>query len=164
MGVPNLKPYKESLIGAALFGFLGARSGAGFLLALAAFFLVPWVLYGLLVIWRKPERRQIQLGKISIWLLVVVIVGGVQWSRHAAARQDAERVAHAVLRYSQERGAWPAQLSDAGVDEAPLKKRWMLGYDLRERGQPFLFYANTFSPFQPYVYDFDTREWDLRPD
>lgn len=35
---------------------------------------------------------------------------------------------------------------------------------INEKGQPFLFYPTTFTPFETFSYDFDTGAWVHNPD
>jgi hypothetical protein len=145
------------LTGALVAGF-AAQKQTAILLILLLPFLAVWVFYSLFVIWRRPRQRRLQAIKILIWLLAVTLVAGVHGQRFRAARQDADRVAAALLAYQARQGRFPADLAELGLDAADLRRRWHLAYSL-QGGQPLLFYASTLVPFETFRFDFSLRSW-----
>lgn len=130
------------------------------------YFLVPvlaiWIMYNLIRA-RKDKERLKPLGvKLLIWLAVIAIVLANHWHLAYAARRDADLALTKVLRYRTQHGVYPADLAAAGISDPQYGHEWMLHYE-GENGQPELFYAATFVPFDTYSYDFQTMEWRYQP-
>ena len=152
-----------ALVAAGAFALLTMQTHAGFAAVLAAPFLAVWFFYSLVIICRAPERRRLQAARVLVWLVAVSAVAGVHWHKVRASRLDAEQAATAILAYKARHGAYPASLGEVGMDAAMLKKRWLLFYGMHE-GNPTLFYAATFVPFETFHYDFEQSQWRHNPD
>lgn len=158
-----MREYKKTVLMSGLVAIFTAPKHGGFMLFLVAPLFVIWVVYSILVIRSNSEQRTLLFWKIAIWVVVLASLGGIHWYYATASRQDAERVASSLFRYKAQQGVFPVELSQVGIDAQSLKKDWMLHYSI-VNGQPVLFYATTFTPFETYSYDFAKRAWHHNPD
>ena len=146
-----------------LFLVVTTRMHAGFMALMMLPFLAIWCLSCAWTMWRQPGRRRQQTIKLLMWGAALGIVAAVHLYYAHAARQDAGRALAAITEYRIRHKAYPATLAQAGLDQAALKKRWMLSYVL-DAGRPQLVYAVTFTAFETWSYDFATSKWVYRPD
>ena len=77
------------------------------------------------------------------------------------AKAHAQAVSTAIEHYRQAQGHYPSSLSSLDI---PNANDWHLHYTRREDGRPLLHYPSTAIPFDTYVYDFSTLQWEFRPD
>lgn len=152
--------FVPTLICSLLVGFLCVQRSAGFFVVLVILFLVPWLAYSGYLIWRKPLVRISQLLKICIWCIVITVVFATHEYYRIRSRDAANAVASAIVSYRIKGGAFPARLTDAGVQLPKHGGQWRIsyayGYGYKE---PFLSYPSTFNPFDSYSYDFAKSQW-----
>ena len=142
---------------------IGVGKHMGIIVAVLAPFLAIWFVVSLVRMWRVPQRRLVLGGKMLLWLLSLASIVLVHLHFANAARQDGERVRHAIEGYQNVHKAYPASLAAVGIDAPALRKQWMLHYMLSD-GTPMLFYAATFTAFDTYSYDFKEKVWQYQPD
>ena len=158
------KEYGWSAIGAAFVAFMAAQVHLGYMIFFPIIVLVIWALYNLVRSRRQPERvKRPFFIKIGLWLLAIATVFVNHWYLAEAARQDGELLAMHVLQFKSQHGAYPKDMEEAGVADPTFGRRWMMGYSFSE-GEPYLIYASTFTPFDSYSYDFDSKQWVFHPD
>lgn len=158
-----IREYKKTIILCGLVAIFTAPTHGGFMLLFVVPVFAIWLVYSIFVIWCKPERRRLQIGRLVIWIVVLVSIGCTHWYSATTARRDAEQVTETLFRYKAQHGAFPSNLSQVGIDARSLKKEWMLHYSITN-GKPVLSYATTFTPFETYSYDFYKRAWHYNPD
>lgn len=136
---------------------------AGFMVLFAVPFIAIWLVYNTVAALRRPAGRRVRAYKGAILALVLAAIAAVHgWYAHDA-RAHAQGAADAVLAFQAREGRFPAELADAGVDPAQLRRQWRLHYQL-DGDRPVLFYGTTFTPFETHDFDFGTRGWVYRPD
>lgn len=156
--------YGWAAIGAAFVAFMAAQLHLGYMIFFPIIVLVIWVLYNLFRSRREPQRiKRPFFIKIGLWLLAIAVVFVSHWYLGRAARQDGELLAIHVLQFRSLHGTYPKNMAEAGVTDPSFGRRWRMGYGLSE-GQPYLIYASTFTPFDSYSYDFDSKQWAFHPD
>jgi len=153
-----ISEYKSTIILCGLTAFVASPIHAGFVLLFLVPIFIFWIPYSLFVIWRQTDRRRTQAVRLIMWVLVLTLISGVHWYYAYAARNDAQFVVRQLLLYKEQRGMFPSNLDEVGIDALALRKRWMLHYS-RDQNQPALFYATTFTAFETYSYDFKTKAW-----
>lgn len=158
---PHTRSLINTVIGAALLTLLLCARSAGFMVIFECLFIAPWLAYSLWIIYRHPERRRLQALQVGCWLLSITVIALVHLHLAATSRAYAQTIADAVARYNTDNGHYPADLQAIGYRRDTIRARLgMANYSL-EHGEPLLFYADTFTAFQTYSYDFGSGKWDL---
>jgi hypothetical protein len=134
-------------------------------------FLGPWLLYGVYVVWRRPERRARQEKWIgyaftALGGLVLVIACYVAY-RDSASSAYAERVAKAIESYNALHGRYPETLEQVGFKTTTINGQnrgsdWGLYYFSDQKGRGLLYPGML--PFSMNVYDFDKGHWKYYED
>ena len=155
----NVRLVRITVLAAGITTLLLAQRHAGFVLLLLAVPLVPWFLYSAFVITTQPARRVVQGLKVTIWLMSVLTVVCIHYYYHVSTRHDAQDIANAIQKYSNEHGICPSSLEAIGMTNAQLRGK--LGYSayVCEAGHPTLFYGSTYVPFEQDRYNFERKEW-----
>lgn len=163
--IPPRQSLREHLPFAAAIGLLllCLPRHAGFIVLFSLPFVAIWCVYNAVVALRRPAGRRVQAYKGAILALALAAIGAVHWWYARDARAHAQAAADAVLAFRSREGRFPAQLAEVGVDATQLRRHWRLHYQ-GESGEPVLFYATTFTPFETYHFDFGMRSWVYRPD
>ena len=135
----------------------GMLMGIGLVLPIM---LVAWLTL-IVVAVRKPEQRL----RCAVKALLYVVTLGLIWALHQTypprAKAHAQAVSTAIEHYRQAQGHYPSNLSSLNI---PNANDWHLRYTRREDGKPLLHYPSTAIPFDTYVYDFSTHQWEFQPD
>jgi hypothetical protein len=156
--------YWRTLIAAVLVVGIGIqRHSGGLLLLLIALFCV-WLVYALVVIYRKPEKRGEQLIKMAIWLGVIALLSAVHWYRSETTRKNADHVVVLIEQYHSTHGSYPKSLASIGRDAESNGREWKVHYHADDKGAPNLLYSSPFTLFDTYRYDFEKRQWIYQPD
>ncbi|MES2037096.1 MAG: hypothetical protein V4495_04610 [Pseudomonadota bacterium] len=113
--------------------------------------------------WRKTEVRSKYLFLIALVLLSSSIVMGIQMHRSNEARAYADHIVAKLLEYQHNHGNLPVNLDDIPELAGKGKRPHMLIYS-KNKGEPFLYYADTFMPFEGWHYDFKDKLWVYVPD
>lgn len=150
--------YCKTLIPVGIMLLATLQKGSGFVLLLLLPLLSLFALYQGMRMLRRPEERKVRLIRLSIWLSAFALAGSVQTYWHQASRSNAEEAATAVLSYKARTGSYPANLTEAGLDDGQLRDKWRIRYSLRQ-GAPILSYPMSFMPLSSYEYDFEGRVW-----
>lgn len=113
---------------------------------------------------RSPPQRTLRLTSIAIVTISALIVASAHIRLHTQSRIQANQIVEAVERFHATNRRYPANFSEleSGLPEEH-RRRLRLWY-AAESGQPVLFYAATFVPFETWHYDFATRTWHYVPD
>jgi hypothetical protein len=157
------RKYRWTVLAAGVVLLFTVSIHAGFLIYFVVPVLVIWIMYNLIRA-RKEKERLKPLGiKLLAWLAVITIVLANHWYLAYASRKDADLVVAKVLEYRIQHGVYPKDMMEAGINDPRFGHEWMLHYEA-ENGQPELFYAATFVPFDTYGYDFQTLQWRYRVD
>jgi hypothetical protein len=124
---------------------------------LASPLLIPWLLYSLYVMWRKPERRRTQ-GQWVGYILGTFAAVSMTWVlQQAASGAYAERLIKAVEAYKTEHGQYPGNLEQVG-----FKIQWGIAY-VGGGSAASLFYPGPL-PFSMNMYEFYKQRWTYSRD
>lgn len=135
----------------------------GFMVVFAIPFIAVWLVKSAVAAVRRPAGRRVQAYKGAILALVLAAIAAVHWWYAHDARAHAQATADAVLAFQERERRFPAQLAEVGVDAVQLRRQWRLYYQV-DSGRPALFYETTFTPFEAWVFDFETKAWAYRSD
>lgn len=128
-------------------------------LVLSLWFIFIFVLiYNLIRMTCKPDERKKRGIRMAIWLVALSVGAAVQSYWASGTSKEADKVAKLVLDYQIRKGAYPANLAEAGLDEKTLESEWDIRYFMRE-GKPVLVYPAPYMPLTTYDYDFDKHTW-----
>lgn len=137
-----------------------AGRGAGFMLFILAWPVVPWMLYQLVVGIFRPARRLLAWSMVAIWLVGFALWFAVHswWASHA--RIEAQRVVELLEGYIDQHGSCPADLSMVGIEMKALRSDLGFAHYHCSTGDIFFFYKDTFNAFDREVYDFKLHQWN----
>ncbi len=152
----TFRPLIGTIVLCAVVALLTASVHGGFMLIFVLPFLSVWLLFSAYASWKRPVERKIRAAKAGLWLTMVVGVLATHWYYHVAARQDADMVVVAVLRYQADHSKFPETLQAAGLKDEP--SAWRIRYLFKD-GRPYLFYPVTYIVFDTYRYDFESKAW-----
>ncbi|MGZ3237165.1 MAG: hypothetical protein ACXU8A_07305 [Burkholderiaceae bacterium] len=138
--------------------FLTVQKGYGPLVPTLWFIFIFVLVYNLIRMVLKPDERKKRGIRMAIWFVALSVAGAVQSHWASSTIKEADKVAKLVLDYQARKGAYPANLAEAGLDEKALESEWDIRYFMRE-GKPVLAYPATFMPLTTYDYDFDKHTW-----
>jgi|GEM_PF-1090555 len=113
--------------------------------------------------WGKLEVRSKYLFLIALVLLSSGISYGIQIRRSNEARAYADHIVAQLLEYERSHGSLPVKLDDVPELTSKVKRPHRLFY-IGDRGEPYLYYADTFMPFEGWHYDFKDKLWIFVPD
>jgi hypothetical protein len=140
-------------------------------LLLAPPVLVPWLIYSLYVIWRRPERRKAQAKRIG-YVLAIFAALSMAWVFEQSARGAyAERIIEAVNSYKKQYGRYPETLDQVGFrtrhenGQDRGTELWGIAYANGSIGglAPAIFYPGPL-PFSMNDYEFDKGRWTFSED
>ena len=157
----SLETLLGPLAGCAVALFLTARPG----LAMGVIILVPILLVAWLclavVAWRKPQLRLRCAVKALLYVLTLCLYFALHQFYQVRAEAHAQTVSAAIEQFRQSQGSYPSNLAQLKLPQAD---DWRLRYSLSPDGKPFLHRPRTLNAFDKYFYDFETHEWEFRPD
>jgi len=159
----NFKTYKTTAILCCLLAIITMPVHAGFILI----FLVPvfavWILKSLVLMWRSPPLRRIQLTKLIIWSVLLCSIVSLHWFYAYSTRKNADEIIVALNKFAEENHRYPTNIEEIRMTPAKLKnKLGFAGYCLNENHQPKFYYGVTYIPFDTYSYDFTSKSWKYR--
>ena len=154
---PILKhPLLQTAIAAIVLGALFSMKMAAVGLAYVAIFLIFWLPYSLYVVFRRPDKRKVQLYKIGIWFLMIAIVLAIHQVRKLVTRNYADSVVLKIEQFHQKQGRYPDSLEEVGISRAELKDKLDMPH---YSNKPQLYYADTVMIFHLWTYDFGNQSW-----
>jgi hypothetical protein len=138
---------------------------------LASPVLVPWLIYSVYVIWRKPERRRKQARRLGYVLTAFAAISAVWVLGQSGKGVYAERIIKAVDLYETQYGRYPKTLEEVGfkykIENGQNRGTdpWGIAYTDGSIGglSPAIFYPGPL-PFSMNQYDFDKRTWIFSED
>lgn len=151
-------PYLKTIVPVAIVLFFTLQRGNGPLVVILLLFFLAYLVYSAARMVVRPIERRSRSVRLAIWTATFVLAAGVQGYFGVATRNEAERAVGKVVAFKQGKGAYPATLGDAGVDEKRLKDRWKIRYFL-EDGKASLTYPAAFMPLTLCEYDFEGARW-----
>lgn len=154
---------RSSLLWAAIVVFLLALPGAGFMIVFVVAGLLIWVPYAVFRMARRPDERAWRLARVGIWVLTVPLLYGIHHFRDQSARRNADQLVAAVEAFERAHGRYPASPEEIGLARQRVRdKLGAMGVYANFKGEPFLGYHTTFTPFGFCDYDFKQRAWRCR--
>lgn len=162
--VNQKKQFYITLASSVLLTLFLTKPHAGFMISIFAFPLSIWLIYNIYVVLTKPDRRKWQIIRMVVWVVSFMVVWMVVWMVHdklkQTTRHDADDIVAAINRYKSEHGAYPDNIEMIGVSKKQLEEKLgrPSGY-VYDKGKPNLYYADTFTIFQTYFYDFQKNTW-----
>jgi hypothetical protein len=154
----QLADYLKTLAAAGVVLAVTLPRGTGFVLLLLLPLLLLTLIYQAVRMLRQPQERKARATRLAIWCLAFALAGSVQSYRAAATRSHAEQVVQTVLAHQKRTGAYPSSLTEAGLDQDLVRRRWRVGYLVRD-GQPLVSYPAPFMPLTVYEYDLAAGGW-----
>lgn len=159
---------KENLtanfIAALFFVLILGQKYCGFMIAI---FIIPfavWLVHEIYSVVKNPFLRKEKIFRILMWCVAFSLVCFIHILYFQEAREYGDRVVALIFEYRDSHGSYPENIHDVGVSVSELRKNLGMGdYTLYE-GKPRLFYAVTYSLFDTYNYNFETRTWHYRGD
>lgn len=156
--------FYETLLSATLLCLICSQRYAGFLLLIFTPFLLVWLLFSLYIVYKKPELKKWQLGRIGIWITCILIVLGMHKYYEINARKNANDVIDLIERYRSEHGNYPKNYMDIGMDQQKLRDKCGIFCFFSHEKEAQLTYAGTFIIHSFYTYDFNTKKWEFLDD
>lgn len=151
-------PYLKTVVAVAIVLFFSLQRGNGPLVILLLLLFLAYLVYSAARMVMRPAERRSRSVRLAIWTGTFVLAAGIQGYFGVTTRNEAERAVGKVVAFRQEKGAYPATLGDAGVDEKRLKDRWKIRYFLKD-GKASLTYPAAFMPLTLCEYDFEGARW-----
>lgn len=156
----NLRPLIPILVACAVLVFLCAGVGGAFMILMAIPFLGIWLLYSSYVIWRRPEKRRVQVVRVVILTTILIGIAGLHFYYYISARAAGDYTEHLVSAYKAEHGTYPDTLEEAGWKLGGYGGRWRIVYKGNGANKdPTLMYPATWVIFDMYDYNFKTAQW-----
>jgi hypothetical protein len=163
IALPPIKALRGTIIAAGIATLVLSQRHLGFMVALAAFILLPWIIASIWISIANPQKRSLQAAKVAIWLLSMGVVIGVHYFIASQTRVSAQEVVDAVANYYTSHGTYPEDLQSIGYTKDKIRSMvGMGGYVFERDRQPYFFYASTYVPFEVDRYDFSKHEWTHR--
>ncbi len=161
-GWSGIKALRSTFMAAGVVTLLLSQRHCGFMLFLVLLFLLPWLLASLWICIRDPQQRSLRASQAAIWLLSISLIVCVHVYIATQTHSNAQRLVERVIAYQQRYGHYPANVQAIGYSDAQIHDMLGMGdYQLTE-GQPYLFYATTYLPFETESYDFSLHQWQHR--
>jgi hypothetical protein len=162
---PKFAAYRDTLIlGVLLVLFTTHRHSGTFLMLLVPIFCV-WIPYSLFVIFRSPDRRQIQINKLIFWSVLIAFLSCLHWYYYYSTREFANSVVIKIIGFKDSEKRYPSSLTEVGISNDQLKENLGLaGYFKEENSMPQFFYSSTFDGFDTYYFDFKNNKWNYHAD
>ncbi|WP_342120406.1 hypothetical protein [Pseudoduganella sp. OTU4001] len=160
---PSL-PTKTLAAAAVVLGLTCVRGLAlwgGVVIGIVTLSFLPWAIYSIVRMTMRPAERRSRAIRLAIWIGVLAIALSVRTHWDTAARAEATAVAAALQAHQARTGAYPASLSELGLDADALKKEFSLTYRVHE-GQASLFYSRPSMPMIADHYNFEHKTWTSR--
>lgn len=152
-----------TLVFATLTLAVTVQNGNGFLLLLLLPLILVHLIYNLVRLLRHPAERRDRRLRLGIWTAVWLLAASVQVFWAAGTKSGAELAAQGVAAYQARHGAYPASLTEAGLDERDLRDSWRVRYALKD-GKPRLSYPSPVLWLTTYEYDFARQAWRTNAD
>ena len=121
--------------------------------------LLIWIPNCVYVAIRNANERRWRLFSMAVWIASMLVIAGIHYDLATATRHDADEIVAAIKKYKSEYGTYPPSVEMIGMSQQQIRKRLGFGGYFFEKGQPDLFYANTFIIFHTYHYDFLKDVW-----
>jgi hypothetical protein len=161
----NLRPLIPILAVCAALVFLGARVGGAFMILTAIPFLGVWLIYSGYIIWRRHEKRRVQLMRVGILTATLVGIAALHFHYYTSARAAGDYAENMVSAYKAKHGSYPDTLEEAGWNLGPNGGRWRIVYQGNGPNKdPILMYPATWVIFDMYDYNFKSGQWAYLPD
>ena len=157
--VDHKKQFYKTLVSGVLMALILAQPHVGFMIYIFALPLLIWFIYSTYVSLTKPDRRKWQLIRMSVWIISVLVILGIHYSRRESTRHYADYIVAAINKFELEQGTYPDNIEMIGVSRQQLKEKLGLSGYSYVKGKPDLFYADTFIVFQTHHYDFLKDTW-----
>lgn len=154
-----------TFIGIAIFLFVTRPDFMGGLMAVL--FVLLWLPYTLVngILSRKQWR--IWLMKLACWLMAFGILYAMHHVYNENARAFAQKVVDDLHIYHAQNGHYPKTETWKAQQNQPIPYRlryFCLDDCQKNQRPPLVEYSSSVSPFDLYVYDFEKKEWEFRPD
>ena len=161
----NLRPLIPILAACAALVFLCAPVGGAFLILAAIPFLGVWLLYSGYIIWRRHEKRRVQIIRVGILTATLVGIAALHFYYYTSARAAGDYAERLVSAYKAKYGTFPDTLEEAGWKLGAHGGRWRIVYQGNGANKdPILMYPATWVIFDMYDYNFKTGQWAYLPD
>src|SRR5580692_7327225 len=106
----NLRPLIPVLAACAGLVFLGAGVGGAFMVLTAIPFLAVWLLYSSYVVWRRHEKRRVQVIRVGILTATLVGIAAIHFCYYTSARAAGDYAERLVSSYKAKHGTYPDTL------------------------------------------------------
>lgn len=156
---PRRIGWRRHAILAAFLAFYLSQRHAGSMLIFVFLWMAPWLLYTLFRCQRHPAERQARLINVGMWCVCIAIVLTSHIIMHHNAQTYANQVATQIEAYHAQHGSYPSQPEDICISNAAFRDHLGYGGYFYKDGQPNLFYASTYVPFELESYDFTRHTW-----
>ena len=111
---PNLRPLIPILAACAALVFLCAGVGGAFMILAAIPFLGFWLLYSGYIIWRRHEKRRVQVIRVGILTATLAGIAALHFYYYTSARAAGDYAERLVSAYKAKHGTYPDTLEEAG--------------------------------------------------
>jgi len=160
-----LRPLIPILVACAALVLFCAGVGGAFMIAAAIPFLGVWLPYSSYIIWRRPEKRRLQVIRVGILTATLVGIAALHFYYYTSARAAGDYAERLVSAYRARHGTYPDTLEEAGWTLGAYGGRWRIVYQGHGADKdPMLMYPVTWVIFDMYDYDFKTGQWEYLPD
>jgi hypothetical protein len=165
-----LRRYSGTFLSCILVLWYGLQPGAGFVcfaVMLGIFLCSPHILSNVL---KRGETRKRSLVRCGSWCATAAAILVYHSVLVRQMQSDAAEISARIESYAaQHEGKYPASVEKTGVFAASPVSR-LLHYSVNVNApdkagtQPFLFYRSNWIIFEGYFYNFDSHQWEFRPD
>jgi hypothetical protein len=124
----NLRPLIPILVACAALVFLCAGVGGAFMILAAIPFLGVWLLYSGYIIWRRHEKRRVQVIRVGILTATLVGIAALHFYYYTSARAAGDYAERLVSAYKAKHGTYPVTLEEAGWKLGAYGGRWRIVY------------------------------------
>jgi hypothetical protein len=163
--VEKARKIYPTVIAAASFVLFCAQPMLGFVAILLAIPVAIWMIFQLVYAIGHPGSGKNRALRVGVWLLAYALVFGIHAIQENAIRQRADAIVAKIETYQARHKTCPPTLEAIGESReslsAALGRRSL--YACVENA-PYLVYTAPASGFDMYLYDFERKTWDYRPD
>ena len=110
----NLRPLIPILAACAAMVFLCAGVGGAFMISAAIPFLSVWLLHSGYIIWRRHEKRRVQIIRVGILTATLVGIAALHFYYYTSARAAGDYAERLVSAYKAKHGTYTDTLEEAG--------------------------------------------------
>jgi hypothetical protein len=148
-----------TLITCAVFSFEAIQRGGGGLICIASAVLMPYFVFRFWISARRRSNRAGLRKTLLAWMIALAVPAVWHAYMLHCAQTKADSLVEQVAAFYRDKGRYPAELTDMGLDEAEMARIGLRYWYFPEADEPQLFYRSTFVASYRHTYHFKNSMW-----